>query len=132
MSRRLDDLHPTMRPLANDFLARLIEAKLPVLVFSTGRSISEQAKNVAEGKSMVKRSLHQDGLAMDVVLIDNYDLTGGMSLQWKRVEQYAQLGSIAEDCGLLWGGRWKMPNDPYHVQMPNGWELAAQIARDKG
>jgi uncharacterized protein YcbK (DUF882 family) len=127
MSRRLDDLHPDFRPLADAFLARLMEAKLPVLIFSTGRSAEEQARYREDGKSTVERSLHQDGLAMDVVIYDLWDRQGGMSLQWKRVPQYAEIGSIAEDCGLVWGGRWTTLNDPYHVEHPDGWQIAAAM-----
>ncbi len=125
MSRRLDDLHPLFRPLADAFLAKLMEAKLPVLIFSTGRSAEEQAANVAGGRSRVKRSLHQDGLALDVVIYNIWDIKGGMSLQWKRVDQYTELGEIVEALGLIWGGRWKTPDDPYHVEMPGGREIAS-------
>lgn len=127
MSRALNDLHPEFRPLAEAFLARLTEAKIPVLIFSTGRNQKEQNRLREEGKSKVKRSLHQDGLAMDVVIIDTYDRAGGMTLEWKRVEEYGILGSIAEDIGLIWGGNWESLNDPYHVEHPEGWQIAAAL-----
>ena len=127
MSRRLDDLHPDFRPLADAFLAKLIEAKLPVLIFSTGRSQEEQDRYVEDGKSTVNRSLHQDGLAIDVVIYDLWDRQGGMSLQWKKVEEYTQIGVIGETLGLVWGGRWKTLDDPYHFEHPQGWQLAAQL-----
>ncbi len=127
MSRALDDLHPEFRPLADAFLARCVEAKIPVLIFSTGRNQKEQNRLREEGKSTVKRSLHQDGLAMDVVVIDTYDRNGGMSLEWKRVDEYALIGAIAEDLGLVWGGNWTKLNDPYHVEHPEGWQIAAAM-----
>ena len=131
MSRKLDDLHPDMRPFADRFLARLIEAKLPVLIFSTGRSAEEQERYLADGKSTVTRSLHQDGLAIDIVIYDLWDRSGGMSLQWRRVPEYAEIGAIGEDCGLLWGGRWETPDDPYHFEHPRGWQIAAAMRREE-
>ena len=130
MSRRLDDLHPDMRPLAFAFLARLMEAKLPVLIFSTGRSQEEQDRYVEDGKSTVARSLHQDGLAIDVVIYDLWDRQGGMSLQWKRVPEYTEIGAIGEAVGLHWGGKWKALDDPFHFEMPDGWRIAAGFDRE--
>ena len=130
MSRKLHDLHPEFRPRVDAFLARLMEAKLPVLIYGTGRTQAEQDRYVEEGKSTVQRSLHQDGLAMDVALYDLYDLTGANSLQWKKVPEYLELGTIAKDCGLVWGGDWTRFPDPYHVEMSNGWQIAAAMRNE--
>ncbi len=134
MSRKLHDLHPEFRPLANELLAKLIEAKLYVLIFSTGRSEREHLDNLASGRSKIKgRSYHQDGLAIDNVIVDSYQREGGMTLQWKRknVPQYEQYGEIVKGIGLTWGGDWWDPtdpdslNDPYHAEHPDAKTLSA-------
>jgi hypothetical protein len=47
MSRRLDDLDPRFRPLAFEFLARLTEAGIHVMIVDTLRTPAEHAANLA-------------------------------------------------------------------------------------
>ena len=51
MSRALDDLSPRMRPLADRFLAKLMEARIPVMIVTTTRTAQEQAEKVANNLS---------------------------------------------------------------------------------
>lgn len=64
----------------------------------------------AQGKSKVKRSFHQDWLAMDFVIV----IAG--ELMWARSKDYEDLGEEWERMGGVWGGRWKTINDIYHFQ----------------
>lgn len=123
MSRRLDELAPVFRPLANDFLARLAEAQIVVLITCTGRTAAEQAIAVAAGNSKVSRSKHQDGLAMDVVPYTIYDANGPDKLNWNTLDPiWLKIGAIAKAVGLRWGGDFQPVNaigvgwDPGHVE----------------
>lgn len=127
MGRQLDELHPDFRPRAAEFLARLVEAQVPVLIVCTGRTASEQAAAVARGASKVARSRHQDGMAIDVVPFALYQLRGPDKLQWGNDPAWKVIGQIAESLGLRWGGRFgeSAPGtgdgwDPGHVEVPRG------------
>ncbi len=48
MSRRLDDLSDRFRPMAFEFIARLTEAGIPVMVIDTLRTPEEQAENIID------------------------------------------------------------------------------------
>ena len=123
MSRRLDDLSLRFRPLAVELLARLTEAKVPVLIVCTGRTAEEQADAVRRGVSKVARSRHQDGDAIDVAPYQQYLMHGEDKVLWDATDPiWMQIGHIAEALGLRWGGRFRPLNgagigwDPGHVE----------------
>ncbi len=58
MSRKLDDLTSTLQPLAYEFLARCTEAKIPLLIVDTLRTMREHRANLKSGASKVTFSLH--------------------------------------------------------------------------
>jgi hypothetical protein len=107
MSRALDDLDPRFRPLAVELLARLVEAKIPVLIIDTLRTPAEHADNLARGVSWTTRSKHLDGLAIDVCPYDVYLADGPDKLAWVTTHPlWPRIGQIGEALGLRWGGRW--------------------------
>lgn len=135
MSRRLDDLSAAMRPLAFEFLARLLERGVPVQVVDTLRTEAEHRANLASGASSAVRSLHlprrlratvaagdpdaDKSDALDVCPYDVFALHGPDKLQWDASDPAWQvIGEVAESLGLEWGGRWRKPHDPGHVQLP--------------
>lgn len=125
MGRRLDELDPRFQPLAETFLARAVEAGIPLLIVATGRTAAEQADLVRTGHSRVAHSLHQDGLAIDVAPYAIYRLHGEDKLQWDTADPvWRTLGPIGEDLGLRWGGRFHPLNlhgvgwDPGHFEYP--------------
>lgn len=116
MSRALDDLSPRFRPLAVEFLARLTEAGIAVMIIDTIRTPEEHAANLARGVSWTKRSKHLDGDALDVCPYETYALVGPDRLRWDAGDPiWARIGKIAESVGLRWGGRWRIP-DLGHVE----------------
>lgn len=120
MSRALDDLSARFRPLAVEFLARLVEARIAVVIIDTLRTPDEHARNLAAGRSWVKHSKHLDGDAMDVCLLDVYDIGGRNKLNWDATHpKWAQVAEIAESCGLRSGFRWAV-KDCGHVEFPSG------------
>ncbi len=126
MSRALNDLHPAFRPLATEFLARLCEASILVKVVDTLRLPAEHEANLAAGTSWTKRSLHLDGLALDVAPYLIFDLHGGNKLQWDDSDPtWAAIGRVALALGLDWGGTWThVPADLGHVEHPRGRRLS--------
>lgn len=118
MSRALDDLDPRFKPLAIELLARLVEARIPVLVVDTLRTPAEHAINLAAGTSHVARSKHLDGLAIDIVPYEIYTLApGGDKLQWNSDHPvWPRIGAIGEALGLRWGGRWRSLRDMGHFE----------------
>lgn len=109
MSRALNDLEPVFRTLAIDLLARSVEAGIAVLIVETRRTHEQHLLNVLHGVSWTHHSLHEDGLAIDIVPYDLYTLApGGDKLQWDaNAVVWQRLGKIGESLGLRWGGRWK-------------------------
>lgn len=108
MSRKLDDLHPDFKPLAITLLARIVEAGIPIMIVDTLRTPAEHADNLAKGTSWTTRSKHLDGLAIDIVPYETYQLHGPDKLQWDASDPvWLKMGLIGESLGLRWGGRWK-------------------------
>lgn len=111
MSRRLDDLSPRFRPIAVEFLARLCEAGICVLIVDTLRTPEEHAENLRRGVSWTTRSKHLVGDAMDVCPYALYEAGGRHKLQWDGSHPlWARIGQIGEACGMRWGGRWRTPD----------------------
>ncbi len=117
MSRALNDLAPSFRPLAMELLARCVEQGFAVQIINTRRTAAEQAANVAAGRSWVTHSLHEDGLAMDICPYEQYLEAGDDKLQWEAADPiWQKLGAIGEALGLTWGGRWTQ-KDLGHFQL---------------
>lgn len=107
MSRNLNDLSDRFRPKAFEFLARLMEAQIPVIIVDTLRTPAEQAENIRRGVSWTPHSKHLTGDAIDVAPYAVFDLHGPDKLQWDAGDPiWTKLGVIGEACGLKWGGRW--------------------------
>jgi hypothetical protein len=69
-----------------------------------------QQKYLAEGKTTVKRSKHQDRIAIDLNLfIDGEYQTNTAS--------YRPLGETWKDLGGVWGGDWKGLPDGNHFEL---------------
>jgi hypothetical protein len=104
MSRALDDLSPRMRPLADRFLAKLMEARIPVMIVTTTRTPEEQAEKVKAGLSWTLASKHLTGDAIDVAPYDIYDLHGDDKAEWDDDDPvWLKIGPIGQSCGLKWG-----------------------------
>lgn len=119
MSRALNDLSPACRARVVEFLARLTEAGIVVLIVDTLRTPAEQAENIRRGVSWTQNSRHLTGDAIDVAPYETYALHGPDKLRWEASDPiWRQIGLIGEACGLLWGGRWTKTPDVGHFEMP--------------
>lgn len=107
MSRSLDDLKQPFYYYALVLISRCAEHGIPVFITSTGRTQDEQDEFVAQGKSKVSHSKHQDGLAIDICPYQQYNLHGSNKLNWDAKDQvWQEIGKISEKIGLRWGGRF--------------------------
>jgi peptidoglycan LD-endopeptidase CwlK len=107
MNTTLDSLDPMFKPLAFALLARLTEARIPVVIVNTRRTDSEQADAIARHVSWVIHSKHQDGLAIDIAPFETYVAHGMNKILWDGSDPvWLRIGQIGEALGLRWGGRW--------------------------
>ena len=116
MSRALDDLDPRFRWVAFEFLARLTEAGIAVMIVSTRRTPAEHAENLRRGVSWTPHSKHLDGLAMDVCPYSTWLLHGADKLEWNADDAvWETIADMAEHLGLRSGYRWTQ-KDCGHVE----------------
>jgi hypothetical protein len=102
-SKKLEDLDPRFRPLAEQLIANARLAKLDPVVVETRRTEEEHKRNLAKGVSWTKRSKHIDGLAIDIAPLELLK-----EKAWApHSPLWITLGNIGEALGLRWGGRWK-------------------------
>jgi peptidoglycan LD-endopeptidase CwlK len=108
-----------MRPLADRFLAKLMEARIPVMIVTTSRTPAEQTAAVARGVSWTLKSKHLTGDAIDVAPYESYQIGSGPDkIAWDaKHKEWETIGAIGESVGLVWGGRWKQ-RDLGHFELP--------------
>jgi D-alanyl-D-alanine carboxypeptidase len=117
METSLDSLDPTFKPYAILLLARLVEARLTVLIVNTRRTQAEQDAAIARHVSWVPHSKHQDGLAIDLAPYAVWALHGDDKVQWDAHDPvWLKMGQIGEAIGLRWGGRWIKTPDYGHFE----------------
>lgn len=129
-SRNLDDLSSELRPLADALLVALIQHGVEVRVISILRTMEEHRVNLRKGTSSamlsfhLPRSIRMPHLPMgdpDYMKSDALDLvliTARKAIWDTKDPRWHDIGFRAESLGLEWGGRWKKPYDPGHVQLP--------------
>ena len=107
MDKSLDSLQQLMRIRTFEFLARLVEANIPVMIINTLRTGAEQNLNIKNGASWTPNSKHLIGNAIDICPYSIYQEKGDDKLQWDASDPlWTKIGTIGESCGLKWGGRW--------------------------
>jgi peptidoglycan L-alanyl-D-glutamate endopeptidase CwlK len=144
MSRNIDDLHPTVAKLCVAFIDACKQAGIDIILTSTYRSIDEQNKLYAIGRTVrganpsVFRpmgatvtnakggsSFHNYHLAFD--FLPNLH---GKPADWGDTATFTLCGEIGERCGLEWAGRWTTFRELAHLQFTGGLSLAdLQIGR---
>ncbi|HAE37844.1 MAG TPA: peptidase M15 [Candidatus Riflebacteria bacterium] len=130
-SRKIEDLHPTLQPLARQFVQLCKKDGIDVLIYMTWRSNAEQDDLYALGRTKPGkkvtmlpggRSDHNHtvngkpaSLAFDAVpqrLVD-----GRKVAIWNDPALWARMGEIAAEIGLSWGGTWKKFVDKPHFYL---------------
>jgi len=99
---------------------RTAEKQAEIYKIGRGEGDKRPIKTKADGVN--KLSKHQSGNATDLMFVGPdgkvIDAKGK-----KNVALYNVLGRIAKEEGLVWGGDWKDPYDPGHVQFGEGLDL---------
>jgi len=133
--RDMDLLHPDFRILVDRLLSRCVEAGVMVMVVETWRSQAAHEEDVANGRSWVKKSKHQNtftkklgdfspeyltypaSLAIDIAPYEIYQLKGPDKLEWDADDPiWQRIGEIGESLGMKWGGRFKKVKDYGHFE----------------
>ncbi len=157
--RSLDSLSSAFYPLACIVIARAAARGVPLLIAQTSRTPAEHAVNLKAGASSTALSLHLPRTlrwrhdlapldpadaakadAIDLVPYDVYQLHGPDKLQYDGTDPaFGVIGEEAERLRspngqplLRWGGRWRDPYDPGHVELLLPWKaeyLFAERAR---
>ena len=110
-------LKEPFRTLVKLLMQKLADAGLSFGIYETLRDAARQKSLYQSGKSRIKHSLHQDGLACDIVYKDKNG-----SWSWDDTEAYDKLGAMVHTIsGLAWGGDWHfkdMCHVEYHKEVP--------------
>ena len=126
-SRKIEDLHPKVQPLAKQWKERCDKELGPgitVLITSTYRDNASQDALYAIGRTVTGKkvtnakagqSFHNYRVALDFV-----PCIHGKPL-WNRLDLFEKAGVIAESLGFTWAGRWKGKfRESAHIQYTNG------------
>lgn len=79
------------------------------------RTEQEHRANVANGKSWIGRSRHQDGLAIDFAALDGGKITYQPGPYYKIADAYYYC-SGALGIPITWGGEWRV-KDLMHIEL---------------
>lgn len=135
-SRKLDDLHPRVRKMAERLLADAKAAGIPLTVTFTLRSMETQAALYAQGRTKPGKivtnaragySYHNFGLALDVVPTSLLALPswGDTPAHQKATNAlWARVGAIGKAIGFRWGGDFKSIKDRPHFEWSGDLALA--------
>lgn len=126
-SRKLEDLMPKVRAMAEAWVKECDEAGIDVLVTSTFRDNESQNALYAQGRTAPGnkvtnakggQSFHNYHCALDFV-----PLVNGKP-NWNDTKLFTKCGEIAEKHGFEWAGRWKSFKELAHIQYTGGLTLA--------
>lgn len=131
-SRKLEDLHPKVKQLAETFVTKCKSLGIDILITSTYRDFESQQALYDKGRTVVSKSkgekivtnakpgqsFHNWKVAFDFVPIVN-----GKAC-WDDTKLFEQCGHIAESVGLEWAGRWVKFKELAHCQYTGGLALS--------
>lgn len=136
-SRKLEDLHPVVRAMAEKFIDKCKAEGIEIIVTCTYRDNEMQDALYARGRTIktehgmpvgkvtnakAGQSFHNYRLALDIVPLRNgkpvWGTKGADELLWQRI------GNIGESVGLEWAGRWVKFKEFPHFQYTGGHPLS--------
>lgn len=120
-NRDLNRLHPSLRQAIEQLIKRCAaELGIVVVVTEGWRSAERQRALYAVGRpggppgkilAFKLHSVHQEGRAVDFCPLGEHGEADWNCARWE------EIGTIGEELGLVWGGRWRMRDCP-HFQLP--------------
>jgi len=130
-SRKLEDLHPVVKPKVEAFLAACKDHGIDLLVTSTYRDNESQNALYAQGRTTpgkkvtnakAGQSWHNWRCAVDIVPLRNGKPVWNTSgADW---EIWEAVGNLGKSCDLEWAGEWKSFKEYAHFQYTGGLTLA--------
>ena len=111
----LATVHPELQQVAKRALQ---QSRVDFTIISGLRTMAEQEKLVAAGKSQTLKSRHLDGMALDFVPLDpitgkgRFDRALAIEVAAAFMDAGASLG-----CPIKWGGMWKNFEDIPHIEI---------------
>jgi peptidoglycan L-alanyl-D-glutamate endopeptidase CwlK len=135
MSYRLNQLDPDVEVKAVELLRLAEKEHIELVVTQTYRPHNAQAALYAQGRTAPGNivthappgySWHEFRRAFDVAITH---FPGDMTKADLYDGPWEQVGTIGEQLGLEWGGRWKHPDRP-HFQHTGGFTLAHMRLRE--
>ncbi len=125
-SRRIEDLHVLLQPLAKQFIKDCLANGITVFITQTYRDIEYQNYLYASGrtregsiitKAIGGSSFHNYKLAFDIAI------RKGDKIDWNDIAAFKKCGEIGKKLGLTWGGDFKSIKDYPHFQLDKiGWK----------
>lgn len=138
-SRKIEDLHPKVAKMCQEFIKKCDEQGIDILVTSTYRDGESQNALYAQGRTKPGRivtnakagqSFHNWRVAFDVVPLRNGKPVWGTSGNGidndpsdddkDDLELWQRVGAIGKSVGLEWAGEWKKFREFPHFQYTGG------------
>ena len=113
--RSIDNVQEVRPQLQQVVECALNHSLTDFVVIDGGRTAEEHANNRANGKSWIRRSKHQDGLAVDVAAYKDGQIS-------YKAEHYYDIAASFDYCSnkynvpITWGGEWKV-QDLMHFEL---------------
>jgi peptidoglycan L-alanyl-D-glutamate endopeptidase CwlK len=114
-TRSLDNLSEVDQRLQIVADCALSKSSVDFVVIDGGRTAAEHASNLANGTSWIKRSKHQDGLAIDIAAYVDGQITYAPEPYYK-INQAFTYCSALHNVPLTWGGTWRA-RDLMHFEL---------------
>ena len=131
---KLLSMDPDLRTRVQAAMAELRNLGFRPRIFFGWRSAAAQRELFQAGKTGVLFSFHNaqrpDGTP-NAYAADIIDERWGWDEAAEEHGFWEALGKAARTHGLIWGGDWKSPHDPAHVQNRQNYELAA-VRKESG
>jgi len=123
-SRKIEDLHPNLQPLARRFSEECEREGVPVMIYRTYCSNAEQDELYAKGRTKpgpkvtnAKGGKSDHNFTIDgkpaAKAFDAVPMRGEVAI-WNDPQLWAKMGEVARRIGLKWGGDWKSFKDQPH------------------
>lgn len=115
--RSITNINEVREPLQIVTVCARQEVKEPLgfIVVDGGRTLEEHKINVANGKSWIKRSRHQDGAAIDFAATIDGKVTYDPAPYYVISKAFGDC-SVKNAVPIVWGGVWKV-RDLMHIEL---------------
>lgn len=102
--------------MVGKLLCKANEIGTPIFINEWYRSLETQRAYVARGASKTMKSKHLEGLAIDIIFLE--DVKDDWKVNFK-ADRYKELGEFWESLGGRWGGRF---GDDPTTEIIEGWD----------